>query len=131
MGTATIIEDDDDIRRLLEVVLGQEGYEVSSAATGREGIALLTDAPPDLALVDVGLPDMEGYEVVRRARTAVSGTIVLLSARSQARDAQLGLEAGADEYLTKPFRPLRLREDLRRVVARGVTDDGQEPSASA
>ncbi|WP_240613234.1 response regulator transcription factor [Brachybacterium endophyticum] len=131
VGTATIIEDDDDIRRLLEVVLGQEGYEVSSAATGREGIALLTDAPPDLALVDVGLPDMEGYEVVRRARTAVSGTIVLLSARSQARDAQLGLEAGADEYLTKPFRPLRLREDLRRVVARGVTDDGQEPSASA
>ncbi|MBK0330739.1 response regulator [Brachybacterium sp. MASK1Z-5] len=137
MGTATIIEDDDDIRRLLEVVLDQEGYTVTSAATGSEGIALLTTEPPDLALVDIGLPDMEGYEVVRQSRAAVSGRIVVLSARSQARDAQLGLEAGADEYLTKPFRPRQLREDLRRIVgegaqnAGGVSGDEQGPSASA
>lgn len=122
MGTAVVIEDDDDIRRLLEVVLAQEGYEVSVAANGEKGIAVLTEQPPDLALVDVGLPDMEGYEVVRRTRHLVSGHMVMLSARSEAADAQLGVDAGADEYLTKPFRPRQLRETLREIVTRPVTD---------
>lgn len=122
MGTAVVIEDDDDIRRLLEVVLAQEGYEVSVAANGEKGIAVLTEQPPDLALVDVGLPDMEGYEVVKRTRHLVSGHMVMLSARSEAADAQLGLDAGADEYLTKPFRPRQLRETLREIVTRPVTD---------
>lgn len=122
MGTAVVIEDDDDIRRLLEVVLAQEGYEVSVAANGEKGIAVLTEQPPDLALVDVGLPDMEGYEVVKRTRHLVSGHMVMLSARSEAADAQLGLDAGADEYLTKPFRPRQLRETLREIVTRPVTN---------
>ncbi|MGP4975920.1 response regulator transcription factor [Brachybacterium tyrofermentans] len=122
MGTAVVIEDDDDIRRLLEVVLAQEGYEVSVAANGEKGIAVLTEQPPDLALVDVGLPDMEGYEVVKRTRHLVSGHMVMLSARSEAADAQLGLDAGADEYLTKPFRPRQLRETLREIITRPVTD---------
>ena len=122
MGTAVVIEDDDDIRRLLEVVLAQEGYEVSVAANGEKGIAVLTEQPPDLALVDVGLPDMEGYEVVKRTRHLVSGHMVMLSARSEAADAQLGVDAGADEYLTKPFRPRQLRETLREIVTRPVTD---------
>ncbi|SLN01455.1 two-component system response regulator [Corynebacterium xerosis] len=117
-----VIEDDDDIRRLLEVVLAQEGYEVSVAANGEKGIAVLTEQPPDLALVDVGLPDMEGYEVVKRTRHLVSGHMVMLSARSEAADAQLGLDAGADEYLTKPFRPRQLRETLREIITRPVTD---------
>lgn len=121
MGTAVVIEDDDDIRRLLEVVLAQEGYEVSVAANGEKGIAVLTEQPPDLALVDVGLPDMEGYEVVKRTRHLVSGHMVMLSARSEAADAQLGIDAGADEYLTKPFRPRQLRETLREIVTRPVT----------
>lgn len=123
MGTAVVIEDDDDIRRLLEVVLAQEGYEVSVAANGEQGIAVLTAQSPDLALVDVGLPDMEGYEVVKRTRHLVAGHMVMLSARSEAADAQLGLDAGADEYLTKPFRPRQLRETLREIVARPVTDE--------
>ncbi|MGO2311197.1 MAG: response regulator transcription factor [Brachybacterium tyrofermentans] len=130
VGTAVVIEDDDDIRQLLEVVLGQEGYAVTVAATGSEGLDVLRADPPDLTLVDVGLPDMEGYEVVRTARPLVSGHIVMLSARSQASDAQLGLEAGADEYLTKPFRPRQLRETLREIVSRPVRSDGQAPSAS-
>lgn len=121
MGTAVVIEDDDDIRRLLEVVLAQEGYEVSVAANGEKGIAVLTEQPPDLALVDVGLPDMEGYEVVRSTRHLVTGHMVMLSARSEAADAQLGIDAGADEYLTKPFRPRQLRETLREIVTRPVT----------
>ncbi|MCG7309414.1 response regulator transcription factor [Brachybacterium sp. ACRRE] len=129
-STATVIEDDDDIRRLLEVVLSQEGYAVTTAASGTDGIASLIAEPPDLALVDVGLPDMDGYEVVRRARTTVIGLIVMLSARSQAEDARLGLEAGADAYLTKPFRPRQLRQELRNLVSNPLTDDGSAPPAS-
>lgn len=119
MPAALVIEDDDDIRRLLEVVLQQEGFTVRAAANGADGIAALEAAPPDLALVDVGLPDMEGYEVVRRARAEISGRIVMLSARTQDADIQAGLEAGADAYLTKPFRPLQLRKDLRRILGGG------------
>lgn len=122
MPTALVIEDDDDIRRLLEVVLQQEGFTVRAAANGADGIAALEAAPPDLALVDVGLPDMEGYEVVRRSRAATTGRIVMLSARTQDTDIRAGLEAGADAYLTKPFRPQQLRKDLRRIL------DGGDPA---
>lgn len=124
MRTALVIEDDDDIRYLLEVVLGQAGYSVTSAATGQEGLTALSAEPPALTLIDVGLPDMEGFEVVRRARPLLTGHIVMLSARSEAADAQQGLEAGADEYLTKPFRPRQLREQLSEIVARPVKTSG-------
>lgn len=124
MTTAVVIEDDDDIRRLLEVVLDQAGYTVTSAASGEDGLAAIGTQPPALALVDVGLPDMEGYEVVRRARAQVTGHIVMLSARSEAADARKGLEAGADEYLTKPFRPRLLRQQLEEIVARPVRTAG-------
>ncbi len=120
MRTAVVIEDDDDIRRLLEVVLTQAGYTVTGAADGTAGLAAIGAQPPTLALVDVGLPDMEGYEVVRRARPQVSGHIVMLSARSEAADARKGLEAGADEYLTKPFRPRLLRQQLDEILSRPV-----------
>lgn len=138
MGTAVVIEDDDDIRRLLEVVLGQEGYTVTAVATGAEGIEALNAHAPDLVLVDVGLPDMEGYDIVRATRPLVTGHIVMLSARSLVDDTRLGLEAGADEYLTKPFRPRQLRERLREIVAGpagagrsgDVTDGSSGPSAS-
>ncbi|MCW1805173.1 response regulator transcription factor [Brachybacterium squillarum] len=116
MPTALVIEDDDDIRRLLEVVLQQEGFSVTTAANGTDGLAALEREAPELALIDVGLPDMEGYEVVRRARANARGRIVMLSARTQEADVQQGLDAGADAYLTKPFRPQQLRSDLRRIL---------------
>ncbi|MGO2558411.1 response regulator transcription factor [Brachybacterium sp.] len=121
MATALVIEDDDDIRRLLEVVLSQAGYSVAAAETGTRGLEALNARVPDLLLVDVGLPDIEGYEVVRRARDQVDGHIVMLSARSQESDVQLGIDAGADEYLTKPFRPRQLRERLTEIVSQPVS----------
>lgn len=124
MATALVIEDDDDIRGLLEVVLEQAGYDVAAAGTGAAGLEALAAQEPDLMLVDVGLPDIEGYDVVRQARPLISGHIVMLSARSQESDAQRGLEAGADEYLTKPFRPRDLREQLAGIVARPIAREG-------
>lgn len=124
MATALVIEDDDDIRGLLEVVLEQAGYDVAAAGTGAAGLEALAAQEPDLMLVDVGLPDIEGYDVVRQARPLISGHIVMLSARSQETDAQRGLEAGADEYLTKPFRPRALREQLAGIVARPSGREG-------
>ena len=124
MATALVIEDDDDIRGLLEVVLEQAGYDVAAAGTGAAGLEALAAQEPDLMLVDVGLPDIEGYDLVRQARPLISGHIVMLSARTQEADAQLGLEAGADEYLTKPFRPRALREQLAGIVARPVGREG-------
>ena len=118
MATALVIEDDDDIRSLLEVVLTQDGYAVTTAADGSDGLAALRASSPDLTLVDVGLPDMEGYEVVREARSRIAGHIVMLSARSETADARQGIEAGADEYLTKPFRPRLLRQQLQEITAR-------------
>jgi DNA-binding response OmpR family regulator len=125
MATALVIEDDDDIRGLLEVVLEQAGYAVAAAATGADALVALDAKTPDLMLVDVGLPDIEGYDLVRRARSRISGHIVMLSARSQESDARAGLEAGADEYITKPFRPRALREQLAGVVARPVGCGGR------
>lgn len=125
MSTALVIEDDDDIRRLLEVVLGQAGYTVAAAATGADGLEALESRSPDLLMVDVGLPDVEGYEVVRRARPQLDGHIVMLSARTQDADSQQGIDAGADAYLTKPFRPRQLREQLAEIVSRPVSSAGR------
>ena len=114
---ALIIEDDDDLRRLLEIVLGKSGFSVRSAPTGTEGLEALERARPDLLTVDVGLPDLDGYDVVRRVRRDDADMVVLMvSARSAETDRQEGLAAGADAYLTKPFRPRQLRAAVDEVV---------------
>lgn len=113
---ALIIEDDDDIRRLLEVVLQQSGFTVESATTGAEGLERAGGISARLITVDVGLPDVDGYEVVRRLRGSFEGHIVMISARSTDADRTAGLAAGADAYLTKPFRPRELRAALRELL---------------
>jgi len=120
VATAIVIEDDDDIRGLLELVLGQSGVEVTAVASGAAGLEAIQAQEPDLLLVDVGLPDVEGYDLVRQVRPQLSGRIVMLSARSQEADVRQGLDAGADEYLTKPFRPRELRERLAELLDRSV-----------
>ena len=115
---ALIIEDDDDIRRLLEIVLTRSGFRVRSAPTGAEGLEALERALPELLTVDVGLPDLDGYEVVRRTRREHPETVMLIvSARSTDADRQEGMAAGADAYLTKPFRPAQLRAAVDEVLA--------------
>jgi DNA-binding response OmpR family regulator len=116
-----VAEDDEDILALVVFDLEDEGYEVLTARNGREAIALALERRPDLVLLDVAMPDLDGYEVTRRLRADEStrGTpVVLLTARAQVKDVIAGFEAGANDYVTKPFRPDELRTRLHAALGR-------------
>jgi len=113
-----LIEDDPQIRRFLRASLPTQGYELLEAESGREGLGLVAAQIPDLILLDLGLPDMEGIEVIHRVREWSNVPVVVLSARDQEREKVATLDAGADDYLTKPFGVgelmARIRVGLRR-----------------
>lgn len=113
---AVIVEDDDDIRGLLEIVLGQMGFDPVGAVTGEQGIESVRDLCPELVTLDIGLPGVDGLEVLAQLREFHSGKVVVVSARGRTADAERALAAGADGYLVKPFRPKTLREDLERII---------------
>jgi two-component system, OmpR family, KDP operon response regulator KdpE len=98
-----VVEDDPPIRRFLRACLTSRDYEVVEAGTGKEGLLLAAQQPPDLVILDLGLPDLDGSEVIRRLRDWTAVPIVVVSARGQERDKVAALDAGADDYLTKPF----------------------------
>ena len=97
------IEDESDIRKFLRVTLGANGMTVLEAATGREGLQKAASQSPDVILLDLGLPDMDGMEIIRKIREWTRIPIIILSARGQEADKIEALELGADDYLTKPF----------------------------
>lgn len=121
--TILIIEDEPEIRLFLRSSLGMEGYKVAEAATARRGSIDAATHKPDLAIVDLGLPDFDGVEVVRRIRQWSSMPIIVLSARSSERAKIEALDAGADDYVTKPFGVgellARVRVALRHSVRGG------------
>ncbi|GAB4084173.1 response regulator transcription factor [Myceligenerans cantabricum] len=117
-GVAVIVEDDDDIRALIEITLRQAGFTVHPAATGAQGVALVKAHDPIVTTVDVSLPDIDGFEVVRRLRTFSDTIVVMLTSRVDEPDTLMGLETGADEYVTKPFRPRELRARVDALLRR-------------
>ena len=126
LGVAVVVEDDADVRNLVEAVLSQAGFEVHSAADGREGVDVIRRLEADVVTLDVGLPDIDGFEVLRRVRQFSDAYVVMLTARTDELDTLTALHTGADDFMTKPFRP---RVDHRdpptharpeRSVARGV-----------
>lgn len=123
-----LVEDDPQIRRFLRASLPTQGYELLEAGNGREGLALAAAHTPDLILLDLGLPDMEGIEVINQVREWSAAPIIVLSARDQEREKVATLDAGADDYLTKPFGVgelmARIRVGLRRSTQAG--DGGKE-----
>jgi two-component system KDP operon response regulator KdpE len=120
-----VIEDDSEIRAVLRAALEVEGYRVIEAATGARGLTELQSHRPDLAIVDLGLPDCDGVEVIRKARGWSPVPIVVLSARTQEEQIVAALEAGADDYITKPFGMRELVARLRVALRHGVrTPDG-------
>ncbi|GAA5204400.1 response regulator transcription factor [Microbacterium jejuense] len=128
---AVVIEDEDDIRSLLSVVLAQAGFEVHGAADGAEGVELVREHAPLVTTLDVNMPGMDGFETAKRIRAISSTYIVMLSARTEEIDALQGLEAGADDYVAKPFRPRELRARIDAMLRRPRHHVATEASASA
>jgi two-component system KDP operon response regulator KdpE len=108
-----VVEDEESIRRLLTTTLEAEGYAVYEAATAREGETLAGNRPVDVFLIDLGLPDRDGVALIRQLRGWTQRPIIVLSARSQERQKVEALDAGADDYLTKPFGVAELHARLR------------------
>jgi two-component system KDP operon response regulator KdpE len=118
-ATIIVIEDEAQIRRFLRTTLTSEGYQVVEAETGKQGLAEAATRKPDLIILDLGLPDMDGVEVVKGVRAWSSVPVIILSARSQESDKISALDAGADDYLVKPFSVgelvARIRVAIRHV----------------
>ncbi|MBA3684770.1 MAG: response regulator [Planctomycetes bacterium] len=118
-----LIEDDPPIRRFLRTTLTVQGYELVEATTAKEGLLQATSRNPDVVLVDLGLPDGDGIDVIKRIREWSQVPVIILSARGAENDKVNGLDAGADDYLTKPFSVgelmARMRVALRRRERRG------------
>ena len=131
MATLLFIEDDDQIRLALRLALEDEGFTVREAADGRSGLALFHAGEPDLVLLDLRLPDMSGFEVCRALRAMSLVPIVMVTAQTDTQDMVAGLDAGADDYVTKPVVPkelaARVRAHLRRVRLQGATGTTATP----
>lgn len=118
--TILIIDDEPQIRKLLNIVLESNGFKVSSAATGMTGISLAASIQPDLILLDIGLPDKNGMGILKDLRQWYSKPILILSVQNREEDIVGALDQGADDYITKPFRTgellARIRTSLRRQI---------------
>ncbi|MFJ6537778.1 response regulator transcription factor [Paenarthrobacter sp. NPDC091711] len=116
--TAVIIEDEADIRMALIGIFKEAGFTVHAFESGLEGVEGVRSRQPDVVTLDLGLADIDGFEVARQVRQFSDAYIVILSARTQELDTLLGLEAGADDYVTKPFRPRELRYRVEALLRR-------------
>jgi DNA-binding response OmpR family regulator len=120
-----VIDDDHELCAMLVEYLGPEGFLTCTAVTGPEGLQLLAHSPVDLVILDVMLPQLSGFEVLRRIRATSRVPVIMLTARGEEVDRVVGLEMGADDYLAKPFSPrelvARIRAVLRRVPAEGAS----------
>ncbi|MFL5672617.1 MAG: response regulator transcription factor, partial [Chloroflexota bacterium] len=130
-ATILIVEDEHAVARGIQYALQQEGYEVAVARSGEEGLEIATRQAPDLVVLDVRLPGMDGFEVLRRLRAAgAKMPVLVLTARDDEVDKVIGLELGADDYITKPFSirefRSRVRALLRRAAAPRAGDRGQD-----
>lgn len=128
--TAVVIEDDADIRQLLETVLEQAGFETVSAANGLDGVEAVRTHNPLVTTLDVSMPGIDGFEAAKRIRAISSTYIVMLTARGDEIDTLQGLDSGADDYMTKPFRPRELRARIEAMLRRPRAN-GDAPAVAA
>lgn len=121
------IDDDPFIVQLIQDALEREGYDVSFASSGHEGLQLITNTKPHLVVLDIMMPGIDGLETCSRIREASTVPIIMLTARSTRKDVVIGLEAGADDYLVKPFHPeellARVAAQLRRLSMRPMEEE--------
>lgn len=115
-GTILIIDDEVQIRRLLEITLSANGYKISEASTGKEGLVLAATGQPVLIILDLGLPDIDGLDVLKKLREWYEKPIIILSVRNSEEDIVKALDYGANDYLTKPFRTGELLARIRVAI---------------
>jgi DNA-binding response OmpR family regulator len=119
VGTRILaVEDDERIRASVRLALEDEGWTVDQAATGEDAVSLFAAQPADVVLIDIMLPGIDGFELCRQIRAKSSVPIVMVTARSDTHDVVAGLEAGADDYMTKPFAPKELSARIRALLRR-------------
>jgi DNA-binding response OmpR family regulator len=119
VGTRILtVEDDERIRTAVKLALEDEGWTVDEAASGEDAIAAFAHAPADVVLIDIMLPGIDGFELCRALRRGSDVPIVMVTARADTHDVVAGLEAGADDYLTKPFAPKELSARIRALLRR-------------
>ena len=117
------VEDDERIRTALRLALEDEGWEVEEVSSGEEALVAFHRVPADVVLVDIMLPGLDGFEICRAIRRASDVPIVMITARSDTHDVVAGLEAGADDYLTKPFAPKELSARIRALLRRARSSE--------
>ena len=127
MGTRILtVEDDERIRTSVRLALEDEGWTVNEASTGEDAAALFAAHPADVVLIDIMLPGIDGFELCRQIRGKSSVPIVMVTARSDTHDVVAGLEAGADDYMTKPFAPKELSARIRALLRRARPAEQQD-----
>jgi DNA-binding response OmpR family regulator len=125
-----IVDDDPHIRELISLYLNKEGYATVEAHTGREALKKFDEASPRLVLLDIMLPEMDGYQVCAGIRKKSRVPVIMLTARGETFDKVLGLELGADDYIVKPFDPAELVARVKAVIRRSESTDAPEPQNS-
>lgn len=120
--TVLIVEDDRDIVELLSLYLTGSGYDVVTAGNGEDALEQLRQHPADIALVDIMMPRMNGYDFIKALRATDNIPVIIISARTQAADKIVGLDAGADGFIAKPFNPLEVTAQIRALLCRRATD---------
>lgn len=120
-----VVDDEKGIRRFLNASLSAYGYNIFESVTGRDALERSVSSHPDVIILDLGLPDIDGIEVIRKIRKRAKTPIIVLSVREDAVDKIAALDAGADDYLTKPFSTEELLARLRAVMRRGLPVDNK------
>lgn len=120
-----IIDDEPQIRKLLQINLESNDYKVIQASTGKEGLILSANHPPDLILLDIGLPDKSGHEILKELREWYNNPVIILSVQDNESDIVLALDNGATDYLTKPFRTGELLARIRSAIRRSQNTENK------
>jgi two-component system KDP operon response regulator KdpE len=120
-----VIDDEPQIRKLLQITLESNGYDFLQAVNAKEGIILAANHPPDLIILDLGLPDLSGHEVLKELRNWFNQAILILSVQNSEEDIVTALDNGASDYLTKPFRTAELLARIRSALRRNQSKEDQ------
>jgi two-component system, OmpR family, KDP operon response regulator KdpE len=125
-GRVLVVEDEPALLRALQINLRARGYEVSTSSAGQDALVEAARRPPDAVLLDLGLPDLDGTEVIRQLRTWTAVPVIVLSGRAESGDKISALDAGADDYVTKPFSMEELVARLRALLRRDAHPSGRQ-----